>query len=401
MINHRPGIFACLFLTWGAFCCNAALGQAVAPDLAREVYEAQNASVPTIRGQIEQFIKGHTANLAGANARAQQLSREALERAVSHPTATSSFHNVYATAANQALSPLADNDNMRVRLNAAIASAQVASRAANAGQADVTLKFMNDNAEPVALWGVKGAQYILPYTIANKQDKVAPAVMAAADIHPNSGPIIEEAYNALGLGFPNLPASATPAVLQASASRVMEMLDSRLPQYQLGLPAAPAADVRAISFLFFVRVWNALSPADQQRAVQQLSDLVSLASQHAALSGPDADLLRVLNQSASAMEVLAGFTKNQALVAVARPLSPERLNDRVPADEIAKRAQAAVDALAAQFKGLRAPPKYDPNAPPPGFVAPGTQPTTRPGMQPPPGGARTRPAVGAARPAGR
>src|SRR5205085_3695620 len=98
-------------------------------------------------------------------------------------------------------SALAGHKSMKVRMNAAIAAAQVAAKVGNDRLAHVSQLFMKDMTEPVALWGVKAARAVIP--AAARQTK--PAVRLEGDVvatvkaHSESGPILEEAYAALTL----------------------------------------------------------------------------------------------------------------------------------------------------------------------------------------------------------
>src|SRR5437763_1905178 len=104
-----------------------------------------------------------------ATARHLPSARPALENRLAPlhrppPPSSAADESAYATALNNALLPLFRNPDARVRLDAAIVAGRVAGRIGTPQfLAPAALAAVNDKAEPVVLWGVKAAYYIIPH----------------------------------------------------------------------------------------------------------------------------------------------------------------------------------------------------------------------------------------------
>jgi hypothetical protein len=375
--------------------------------LPKEIVEAANADTPQTAQAIQQYIAAQVKKLTGDNARDRATARIDLERTVASQTASPSFLAAYAQELGRQLLQVADNKSVAVRLNAAIASYGVARRSGGPQLIEITRKFMSDGAEPVALWGVKAAAFLLPGELrggggggaANNKKSLAAAVVETTERFPDSGPIAEEAYDALTLGVGTaqpLP-GVTPAMLRAVAPQVMELLQRRVELYKGLLPANPFADVDAATFLTFQGVWDALQPPERLRAGQLLDDLIGLGGQQAQAAGADVDpeLSKMLQYAGSAMSVLGGRLKDNNLQAAGKALG--QISARSTGGDIAKRTEALVAAVQAnpQFKGIKPAPKFSPAAAEPaqpatpappaeGGAAPGNSTAARPetGAQP-------------------
>src|SRR5690606_31201995 len=137
--------------------------------------------------------------------------REALVRAARPAGITvpgPAYLDAYARALNDALVKLPDDASVRANLNAAIATARVAEAADNYNLADAVIAFMGNDSMPVALWGIKAAEYILPHELRNplyaNDPKVLTAIQQTLESNP-AGPIIDEAYETLRLRLIDRP----------------------------------------------------------------------------------------------------------------------------------------------------------------------------------------------------
>jgi hypothetical protein len=369
--------------------------------LPKEVVEAANADTPQTTQAIQQYIAAQVKKLTGDNARDRKDARNDLERTASSQTASPSFLSAYAAELGRQLVPVAGNKSVPVRLNAAIASYGVARRSGGLQLADITRKFMSDDAEPVALWGVKAAGVLLPAELrgggANNKDSLTATILATTERFPDSGAIAEDAYDALtlGIGAGGQPlAGVTPAMIRAVAPKVMDLLQRRVELYKGLLPANPFADVDAGTFLTFQGVWDSLQPPERLRAAQLLNDLIGLGGQQAQAGGADVDpeLSKMLQYAGSAVSVLAGRVKDANLQAAGKALGT--ISPRTTGDDVAKRAAALTAAMEAnpQLKGLKPPPKFSPTAAEPAQPA---TPAEGGGAAQPGNTAAARPAAGA------
>src|SRR5205814_3895359 len=97
----------------------------------------------------------------------------------------------------------------------------------------------------------------------------------------NSGPVIQEAYNALTLNFDD-PARnkglAAPMIAQVVPD-VLKLLSLRAAMYATTAPPNPEADSRGPFFLTNPTVWATLAPPQRDQVMQQLYDLLNVAAQ--------------------------------------------------------------------------------------------------------------------------
>lgn len=296
---------------------------------------------PALTDAINQFVQGQAKGLSGENAAIQKASRQALIDQVSG-SGSPAFFDAYADAVNGALLPLASDANLRVRLNAAIANGEIAKRVNSARQAKATLAFMNDKSDPVALWGLKAAKYVIPpLTLLPAQLRTAklfPGVVDAVKAHNDSGPIIEEAYQALTLDdFKNVQ----PPNLKASIAEVLpdtyRLLEYRITLYANGVPASPLADNYGTLFLTRQHAWDAETAAQQQLTIKDLFGLV------AALGGllgnnniqNRDELVNLIRPTGRAFQVVADALQDQELHKAAVEIA--EITADTPIDEVAKR----------------------------------------------------------------
>ena len=230
-----------------------------------------------------------------------------------------------------------------MKLNAAVVNASVAQQANNARQVDATLAFMQDPQEPIVLWGLKAATFEIPALLqipaAVRNDKLTPAVLPAVKAHPDSGPIVEEAYKALtldttGNNFVNL----LPQQLQDAAGPAIDLFT-----YRVGLYAPRPVDPLAESFgtLFLTRdkVW-ADEVAKQQRSTLDAMYKLCDASANLELNGDPQkdDLLTLLRQTGRVFYVIGTVLNDNKLIADGTAIS--QINANTPGPPVHDALQA-------------------------------------------------------------
>jgi hypothetical protein len=309
-----------------------------------------NASAPGPTKQIQDFIDQQTAALADeSKPTAQQAARDALiGEVVGALQPSSSFLDVYAKLLNKALLPLTKSDSMRVRLNVAIVAARVAQRVETIGLEEVAEALVKDDSAAVVLWGVKAAGGVIPSVLripllAGK-DHLMQEVVAAVKKHP-AGAITQAAYDALSLGVVDSRSAAVePAMLKLTLPRVLELLTLRVQQYIHHTPTEPSAENRATLFLADRRVWSVASAAQRVEIVQLLTQLLSVSAQRASAGTSHREqLVPVIQQTASALWVMADYLKSPALQAAATPLI--KLGINTPGTQIMQDVAAVEQAV--------------------------------------------------------
>lgn len=318
------------------------------------------------RAAIDRVVKSLVGRLAGRPGDTQKLGRDGLEReAGSAAGTTPSYRDVYAASVNANLLPLASNKGtpLPTRLNAAIANSGVAAKTGSVEQAPVTLQFINDSSEPVALWGLKAARHVLPAVLqapggagAGPNRQFLPAISAAVKRHANSGPVAEEAYNALQMNVVqggNVDNGAVKAVIP----EMLNVLRLRVGQFQKGIPQQPAADVQATTFLTHARVWQQMTPAQQKDTVQLMAHLLDAAGQHLQPLSPNAvgrnELVELVRLVGAALQLVGDAIKDANVTDTAKALlSVSRGTD---GDTIRQRTDAVFPAVKrnARFKDLK------------------------------------------------
>lgn len=275
------------------------------------------------------------------------------------------FLYIYAGELNKALAaaPVSKHSNFRVRLNAAVAATRVAERASNRELAEAVVAFLNDANEGVALWGMKGAKFVLKDSLAQGAGgpAVIPPMIATALKFPSTA---AAAYDSLKVNDPTLPVPTVTALIKGT----QDLLDARLKLYQKGIPPEPAAELVATSTL--PDCWKQ-HPANLKPITVQL--LVNLG----ALSGP----LVGIAQNGETADQLKQVLRNAgaAIVAVSIPEGKDLQNPMKPVLQVNNRSNpqqcAAASALIypetkKAFTSVVAPPAG------PGGTGPATAPTS-------------------------
>ena len=362
---------------------------------------ALKPQIPAIQG----FVAAAVTNLVSAPPAQQARARNALinEAMVNGlPNATPTYLDAYAQAVNTQLLPLAQHPSPRVRLNAAIVTADVARISNNIELAPAALAFMNDKSEAVVLWGMKAARWIIPAQLRvpvggfnkNLADAIVPAVQKHSKGHV-AGAIVTEAYDALTLDVldQQMFAKVMPQQVAQIAPYVLALLQSRVALYQKGVPPAPTADATGTRFLTDPKTWPTLGQ-QQVAAVQAMSDVIALAAQQAqtANAGDRIELALLVRQAGLAAATLAPAAQGTAIQQAANYNPAQATPQQVAA--VAEGVKAGLKATP-QFANLKPAPAIVGNAPAP---PPASAPTT--GNVLIPGASTSQPTAGGAPPGG-
>jgi hypothetical protein len=326
------------------------------PDAAKK---APNPDAALIQQNIDTAIK----NLTSDDPEKQAAGRDALVAGITLADATAQaspqYLDAYAAAVAKAINPLTQHEEMRVRLNAAIANARVAEKAGNTRLADVTVKFINDKTSAVSLWGVKAARSMLPAAL-NKggKDPLVEAVVGAVQRFM-VGPIINEVYEALALNVFGTQVRPPPAVIKAAVPHMLRVYRVRVDAYGAAVPPDPSIDNTAAEFLSYATVWQQMTPAQRTEAIQAMSDLVSYAGQYAQLMEGEerTGLLSVFKRTGAALQVVGDASRNPALTSAAREV--QKISSGTDGTEIVQKTDALTAALRQAFAGVKQSPKLE------------------------------------------
>jgi hypothetical protein len=358
-MHHRHLCFvpACILLLVCAF-TTASFGQ-----LPSSIVTSPDPSAQ--RDQINAFVDTQVNKLLIADPASWGAGRALLVGEVSKQGATPGFYDVYADSINKYLLPLATNKDPRVRLNAAIVAARVASKAANGRLAPVTLAFLKDSSDAVVLWGLQSAKYVVPALLAVRDatnaDAIAKAVVLAAQNHMTPA-VIEEAYRTL-LIDPALPQDdphymndITAPMLSGFLPNPMALYEYRIKLYDdVAAPMQPVADTWASTFFVNEKVWAAQSPTQQGQTLNLMLGLLKgAAKQNGAAATPE--MVDVMKRTGQAFQVVSRLVKKPALTSAADKVA--LITSSTAPDEIdtaINNLEAAVKALALPAATARTP----------------------------------------------
>lgn len=245
---------------------------------ANQLTESQKKSVAD-------FVAQRVAELKGGDPAGLAKARNALIKQAHNPQAGFGFLDAYAEALNTGLAPLTEEQDMRVRLNAAIVAARVAERSKGVRLKEVVHAFVTDETAPVVLWGLRAAKHVLPNILANPvladNDPILAAIVPAAREH-DLGLIISEAYEVLRVG---LAAGAKDPLPQGALAKVvphvLDLLETRVERFRSSAPDTPTAENAAMQFLIDRRVWTTMAKEQKLRAAQAMVNLLGLTAAHA------------------------------------------------------------------------------------------------------------------------
>jgi hypothetical protein len=364
---RRPLAFAlALLVSASVFAPSTAFGQR-GESLPKDLKTATNAKPR--QAEIEKFVSGQVARLQKGKATDQKKARDLLvkESGAAGVTPSPSYLEVYSTVVNKQLKTLSKSQDPRTRLNAAIALQRVASKTNNGVLAETAATFAADPCAGVSLWGTKASQNILPSLArAGKNTNLTGAIVEGVRKHPDQPELLEEAYRALTLELRANPQNVNPQAVPVLLPDVLKLFELRVKQYVTTTPTAPLLDERAAIFLTASRVWTHPEARKHHAAImQQLSDLVSLATQHAAARDgnaarePFTNLVRRLGE---ALTVVAGpqGLKDANLQAAAKSLT--EVSPGMDNEVLSDRAEAAFEAIKARFPDVKASPQIEETA---------------------------------------
>ena len=295
------------------------------------------------RAAIKTYVDGYVERLLNdadpvnqANAR-EELSRATMEKG---QPAQPAFLFEYAKLVNDALLPplKGGKASMRQKLNIAIVTSRVAYVAENSALTPVAMELINDQHEPIVLWGIKAAGPIIKASVKMKpanggggQQGAAPpilkAIVPAVLKHP-SGEIYEEAYGAL-------TTSGAPVVLD----ELMKVWENRLLQYRQGVPENASADARPVLMLTANQMWMSVlnQKAQRDRIMQMIMDQICLAAGRAdepANKDKRDQLTSVVKRTAEGIVVVALNQKLPDLQSAAEPAT--KINPDNPPPKVAE-----------------------------------------------------------------
>lgn len=217
----------------------------------------------------------------------------------------------YPATLNAALLPVfTSSASTRAKLNAAIVLEGVAARTASPALLPATSAALSDNSEAVALWGVKAARSLIAAGGAPAATLSA-QVAATAKAHPQSAPIVEEAYAAL---MPDAPPAAT--VVQS----LLTVLEMRIADYANGAaPPDPGAE-QAVPAYLAVTCWPKATAAEQKRISTDLANLALATSRAVSNGDTDRTVLAIARFAGAGIESIGTQLHDDALTAAAKSM---------------------------------------------------------------------------------
>lgn len=257
-----------------------AFGQNIAPNLRT----ASSIAAPE-QGSIQKFIEAQITKLASDDMEQQSQGRDALVNAITaDPAPSGAFAQAYTKALSDGLLKVAGSENIRTRMNGAIVATRVVAKLESPALRPAIEKFINDTADAVVLWGVKGYRHLIAAQMKSQPqaaaDLLKPLVPAIKD--NLRGPIAEAAYESLRLNILTERASVTPAMVKAVIPTIQDLLEARIALYQTGMPEAPLVDALGTNFLTDIAVLPQHTPEQRQRSIQLIVELLAAGSGRAA-----------------------------------------------------------------------------------------------------------------------
>ncbi len=318
---------------------------------------------------IQEYVRYHVERLTSKNHDEQTASREALINAVLPVGNTQpgpAYLDAYARTLNEALTKLPEDISIRARLNAAIVTARVADAANNYHLANAVIRFINDESIPVALWGVKASEYVLPQELSNplyaNEPKVLRAIQQVLEGNP-PGPIVDEAYESLRLRIIDRPGDLQPRMIEAVLPVIQDTFESRVQRMIQEPVETPMTEARATFFLTNPRVWPVQTAQQKLRTAQLINNLMHIAAQRIANNSKEFPaLVPLIQETAKSLVVVGQNEGNQAIQNAARNLS--QIGDNTDPAEIVKLVQAVQQALqtAPTFSQLEPAPQLQPTS---------------------------------------
>lgn len=235
-----------------------------APALADRIPSAVKTSSTPSPKPISDFLATQLPNLASTDPLVQKQARESIiSECAGHVglSASPEYGTMYATLLSKALMPITASPSIRTRVNVGVVVASVAAQVYHdggsaAGLQPVVEKLLKDSQPAVVLWGAKAAKYVIGSDLLHGENPSAldKILVQAVKNHPDSGPIVEEAFVSLTLedgafaklkGGTQFPQAATVLVPE-----LLDLIGWRGDQYKAGAtPPSPLAEQPATVFI--------------------------------------------------------------------------------------------------------------------------------------------------------
>lgn len=236
----------------------------IPPDLKAQtsLSESDRTVITTaVKTQAELLLKGTPTESAGARGiLIDDLQASPLD------AASPAVAEVFCTVLNDILEKELPKASIRARLNAAVVTCRAAERAGDYAWRlqPSALICLKDEAEPVALWGAKSGEFIIPAVLRVPALAGKPLMLEALpevlQRHP-SGDMFDEVSRALT--GPRMEEHLTVAL-----AMLHSMLESRVDFYRKGFPDLPEADIRGVNFLVSSAGWARQDAAQRRRSLQ-------------------------------------------------------------------------------------------------------------------------------------
>lgn len=304
---------------------------------------------------IDKYIKISVTRLMSDDSTAVTDARVDLIAAVTSPApntpCTQIYLNGYIAGFVKEIQPLLAKASLVKRLNIAIVIARIAENVnlANTGASlaplhDIILGELNDKSDAVAVWGMKAvAQLFSPNQGGNPPAKIQNAILPSVKSHALSGPLTEDAYQALN-------AASGPFNIDTT----MQLFKLRIEAYANGaVPPDPSVDRLAASHLTASAMWNKMAPEKKAQAMELIRRNIDVAD--AAIISPTAsqdvvrDLRQLLYTDGAAVEVVSVPATN--LYDDARQLRMAAQKESTQVVTLAEYGKKVVDGIPAAFPG--------------------------------------------------
>lgn len=243
-------------------------------DLPNDIRTSQNASsqASAITNYVEALVK----TIRGPDAKAASDARrelcEQVENRPGGPQVAAGFQLTYAGIVVNAIQPMLKSPEVADRLNAAIIVYRLCNATKLPSLQPAVQTLLADESEAVALWGVKSAGTLIPSVLStgftSNNEKLTTGILEAVKKHPESGPIIQDAYKALDVsGVSGLPLAGVAKAAEA----MNQLLAFRIQLYIKGIPVDIHADRDPTLFL-----WKVVSSNDPELAKKSVQNLINL-----------------------------------------------------------------------------------------------------------------------------
>jgi len=346
-----------LIVAWCVCGASSAFAQSV---LRPSVITSSNAA--SAKNEIDTFVRDRLNELkAGPDI---QRARDSLTQPPARRDASPSFQDTYAASVAAQVSALGlDTDsNLRTRLNAAIV-VEAVSRSANAAGANTRLEkliiaFIKDKSEPVSLWGIKGAEVLIPVMLVKGEDTkdICTAIIAAVQSHPDSGFVAEDACRAIMIEGQRLTPVGKPpitsAMLKPYLPYAISLYAYRANLYKSRIPAAPNADGSASTFFSIGQVWSSMNFAQQAQVLNLMVAVASGACEQIPKADPTrpeqpAQLADVAKGSGVAIGQIPDAVKDPKIQKAAKDLAS--ISSNTPQPQVEQAVKDLGDAVKAKY----------------------------------------------------